>query len=129
MPIGALIFCESKAAMVNNTWVLRRHIGRIVGEGISDVGVLMLVIAVHLTAAGHRDRIISGIAVIRLCKIFYGKGIGIIFKIPFAIQNKLAFLHGAIHAGDIRRILWEIVAAVLLCSKMENMRIFIIFFQ
>ena len=52
---GAGHILHPEVAHVQPAGVLRRHIGRIEGNRIAHVGVLIAVVAVHLPHRGHRD--------------------------------------------------------------------------
>lgn len=59
VPLAGL-FLQRKAAPVHPAGVLGGHKGRVVGEGVADVGVLGAAVAVQLPAGGHGDGGLAG---------------------------------------------------------------------
>ena len=52
---GKLLFCQGKRAQIQPAGILLRHIGRIKGERVADIGVLVAVIAQCLPTGRYRN--------------------------------------------------------------------------
>ena len=56
----AFLLFDFKRALMQAAGIVMRHIGRIKGDGIADVGVLVMIVALHLPHGGHGDHIGAG---------------------------------------------------------------------
>ena len=91
---GSGILLVGEVVEVSAAGVLFGNIRRISGERIADVGVLVVVVAVVLPYAGHRDGIESGsIIAYRVESILQVINTGVVPKFPAAVQ-KLEAIRG-----------------------------------
>ena len=117
-----------KVVQICTTGILIRDKGRICGEGITDVGVLVPIIAVVLPDAGNRDGIPVG-SVVSGCVELVGQFVNArkILEFPVAIQELKAVrmfpvLYQIIHSvgcGDE-------VCTIGGCAEMMGMQIFVV---
>ena len=117
-----------KITHIGSARVVLRHIRRIKGKRIPDIGILMPVIALHLPYAGHFDPVIRRCVKILLIKrILQFIDAGIIPETPFSVQHLQAVrilppLHQRIHPHRCRDIVRPGRHGVL----MEHAQVFIV---
>ncbi len=120
----ARLFVQADQAAVDPSGVFLGHIGRVKGEGIIDVGVLVAVVAVVLPDARHRDHVVKllGIFPAVLRHVVHAV---IVFELPFPVQRDHP---GRAGPGFVPRRERDIVGAVFLRAQVQDGRVLKVFF-
>lgn len=125
---GSGIFLVGKVIEVSAAGVFFRNIRWISGERIADVGVLVVVVAVVLPYAGHRDAVKSGgIIAYRVESILQAINAGVVPKLPTAIQKleavrSFTVLDQSIAAPGCRNV----IGTILHGTHMQCVRVLVI---